>query len=332
MSPRVAIGAPIYNKARWLPEAVESLLGQTFGDFALVLIDDGSDDGSADIARAFAERDARVHLHVNERRLGMLGNTNRALELPLERFPGAEYCALASDHDLWSPRWLESLVALLDADPGAVLAYPQTRRIDDDGREFERQKAPWRLQTAGIADPRERMRAAFRGMVAGDMIYGLFRADALRRVGGYEPVLVPDRLLLSRLALEGAFVQAPEVLWRRRFRGLADLDRQRRLFWPDGVPLYARAPWWLQHTVMLARDGGARVALDYLELSLRHRLWRRSRRLKGRTIRARNALLAPPVRAALRVPAVRRALTASVVPALARAEETLERLTREPAA
>ena len=326
MSPRVVIGAPIYGKARWLPAAVDSLLTQTFTDFALVLIDDGSPDESAAIARAYAERDPRVHVLANAQRLGMLGNTNRAFTLPLERFPEAEYVALGSDHDLWSPGWLEALVGLLDAHPEAVLAYPRTRRIDEDGAEYERQKPPWRLDTSGIAAPHERLRAAFRGMVAGEMIYGLFRADALTRVGGYQPVLVPDRLLLSRLALEGTFVQAPEVLWKRRFRGLAELDRQRRLFWPDGAPAYARLPWWAQHVAVLARERRFRVAGDYLALSLRHRAWRRARRVRLRTVHVRNAVLAPPVRAAMRIPAVRRAL----VPALARTEETLERLTREP--
>src|SRR3712207_8260416 len=67
---------------------------------------------------------------VNERRLGMLGNTNRALTLARERFPGAELWALGSDHDLWHPRWLATLVALLDAHPGAVLADRKSTRLN----------------------------------------------------------------------------------------------------------------------------------------------------------------------------------------------------------
>ena len=256
--PRVVIGIPTFNKARWLGEALESLLGQTYRELALVVVDDGSSDGTVALARELAGRDPRLQVFVNPSRLGMLGNTNRALELPRELFPEAPYLALGSDHDVWDPRWLSSLVALLDADPGVVLAYPLTRRIDEDGVEYPGQKPPWRLDTRGMAAPRARMRHAFRRMAAGDMIYGVFRAAALERVGGYRPVLVPDRLLLSELALHGTFAQAPEVLWRRRFRGLASLDRQRAAFFLDGEPPWIGLPWWLQHTGAIAWDYGVR--------------------------------------------------------------------------
>jgi glycosyltransferase involved in cell wall biosynthesis len=343
--PRVVIGAPLYNQAAHLPAALESLLAQTFSDFALVLVDDRSTDATPELAEAVAARDPRVRLVRNERRLGMLGNTRRAFELPRMLFPEAEFWALGSDHDVWRPRWLETLVGLLDAEPYAVLAYGLTRRIDEHGRPYyANAKPPWRFDSRGIADPRVRMRTAFRRMAAGDMIYGLFRTRALAAVGTYRAVLVPDRLLLSELALHGTFAQANEVLWERRFRGLAELDRQRRAFFLDGAPAYARLPWWLQHAGAFAwaygvrgkgaplgfdRAAGARLALDYLDVSLRHRMWRRARRGRGRVLRARNAVLAPPVRAALSRPAVRRTLRARVIPRLRGAEETLERLLAE---
>jgi glycosyltransferase involved in cell wall biosynthesis len=301
--PRVVIAAPLFNKAVYLESAVASLLAQTYRDFALLLIDDRSDDATGEIARRFAAADARVEYHLNPRRLGMLGNTNRAFALARERHPGAEFWALGSDHDLWAPRWLESLVGLLDAHPEAVLAYPQSVRIDEHGMPYDRGgKPPWRSQTLGLDDARARLGEAYRGMVAGDMIYGLFRARALDELGRlYRPVLVPDRLLLSELALRGAAVQAPEVLWRRRFRGLATLERQRTAFFLDAVPPYARLPWWAQHTGALAvayvwhgegaprigRMEGARFAVTYLRLALAHRARRRLVRLRRRRSRYR---------------------------------------------
>ncbi len=341
MSPRVVIGAPLYNHAHQLEPALASLLAQTYEDFALVLIDDRSTDATLEIAHAAAARDPRVHVEVNPERLGMLENTRKAFRLPLERFPEAEYWALGSDHDLWEPRFLERLVAILDGDPEVVLAYPRTRRIDADGAEFPRRKPPWRFETRGIGDRRERMRRAFRGMVAGEMIYGLFRAAPLRLVGSYRGVLVPDRLLLSELALHGTFAQADEVLWSRRYRGLAELDRQRAVFWPAGAPPHARLPWWLQHVgafarayvlgsqgapLGLSRAEGARLALDYLDVALRHRLWRRARRVRLRGVHLRDRALGPPVRALLRSAAVRRLMRGRVLPALEGAEETLVRL------
>jgi len=298
-SPRVVVAAPLFNKAQYLEQAARSLLAQTHGDLVLLLIDDGSTDGTLELCRALAAEDPRVEVHVNPRRLGMLGNTRRAFALARERYPQAEFWALGSDHDVWSPTWLERLVALLDEHPEAVLAYPQTQRIDEHGRPYDAARAPWRAETSGIREPFARMTAAFRGMVAGDMIYGLFRARVLDSLGGvYREVLVPDRLLLSEVALRGEFVQAPEVLWRRRFRGLADLDRQRRAFFLDAAPRHAAWPWWLQHTgalllVYVVRRSGApglgrarglRVALTYLRLALALRYRRRMARPR-RTLR-----------------------------------------------
>jgi hypothetical protein len=89
-------------------------------------------------------------------------------------------------------------------------------------------------------------------------------------------------------------VQAPEVLWRRRFRGLATLDRQRAAFVLDDVPARAHLPWWAQHTLALAgayvwrgegaprigRAAGARLTATYLQLALAHRARRRLVRLR----------------------------------------------------
>jgi glycosyltransferase involved in cell wall biosynthesis len=298
-SPRVVVAAPLFNKAQHLEEAARSILAQTYRDLVLLLIDDGSTDGTVELCRALAAEDPRVEVHVNSQRLGMLGNTRRAFALARERFPGAEFWALGSDHDVWSPTWLERLVALLDAHPEAVLAYPQTQRIDEQGRSYDAARPPWRAETRGIREPLARMTTAFRGMVAGDMIYGLFRARVLDSLGGvYREVLVPDRLLLSEVALQGEFLQAPEVLWRRRFRGLADLERQRRAFFLDRPPRHAGWPWWLQHTGALAlayvlrpppaaglgRAGGLRVTLSYLRLALALRYRRRMARPR-RTLR-----------------------------------------------
>jgi hypothetical protein len=321
--PRVVIGAPLYGQAGPLAEALGSLLGQSYADFRLVLVDDQSPDATVDVVHDIAGEDPRVELHVNERRLGMLANTNRAWALSRARYPHAEFWALGSDHDVWHPDWLRSLVGALDARPRAVLAYPRTRRIDERNREVS---GPWRFETTGIADPRKRLRKALRRMVSGDMIYGLFRAPALDRTGFYQPVLAPDRLLLSELALAGEFVQVPEVLWSRRYAGLASLERQRRAFWPDGPPpRSAYAPWWLAHTARFGRRHGAGPAVrDYLGPSAAFQI-------RSRALRARNATVVPVVRRAVATERGGRVVRRHVVPALRETREVLERLAEEAA-
>ena len=128
-------------------------------------------------------------------------------------------------------------------------------------------------------------------------------------------MLVPDRLLLSELALAGEFAQVERVLWHRRFAGLARLDRQRRAFWPEGrAPRYARLPWWLTHAGLVAwerallgragdRRAGARLALELLAAGARLRV---VRRLQHAPAAARAAARGPRAGRAAALPAAAR--------------------------
>ena len=107
---RVVIGAILFNHADELREALESVLAQTYEDFALLLVDDQSTDETPAIAGEYAALDARVTYIRNAERLGMIGNSVRAFDLARERHPDAEYFAWSSDHDLWHPRWLQQMV------------------------------------------------------------------------------------------------------------------------------------------------------------------------------------------------------------------------------
>ena len=248
--PRVIIGSPLFNHAGDFPEAIESILSQTFTDFALVLVDDCSTDETAAIAREYEALDPRVSYQRNTERLGLIGNSHRAFYAAKERHPDAEYFAWASDHDLWHPRWLEQLVKTLDEHPDVVLTYPLNRRIGVKGEVLKRR--PWAFDTFGETSRWVRMRRGIKDMSAGNMVYGLFRIGPLERAGIYRHVLVPDRLLFTELSLYGQFKQVPQVLWFRRWYGnIFSLERQRVSFFPKGKPLYAYFPWWCSHAVSL---------------------------------------------------------------------------------
>jgi glycosyltransferase involved in cell wall biosynthesis len=243
-APRAVFAIPLYNRADLLPSALDSLLAQTYRDFGLVLVDDCSADDTAAVAERYAAADDRIVFRVNDMRLGVVGNTRRAFELTRENFPDAEYFAWGSDHDLWHPTWLETMIDWLDRGPEAVLVYPQNIRISETGKPLRK---PWRFSSPGEPSPRRRMLLAYDNMRAGDMVYGLFRTQALERAGVYRYVTAPDRLLMCELSLQGELHQVPEVLWQRRFDGLSNPARRRKTFFPNGGGHYLWAPLWTQH-------------------------------------------------------------------------------------
>jgi glycosyltransferase involved in cell wall biosynthesis len=248
---RVVIGMPMYRGAEHVAEALESLLAQDYDRFALLAIDDASPDATYEIALRYAIADARVVVERNERRLGMIGNWQRVFEQARSRYGEFEYFAWASDNDLWHPRWLSALVAALDEVPPAVLAYPRATVLRPDGRRKESRRL---FDSRNVEDAIERLGATVRGMRAGLMVYGLYRADALSATGVGMRVLAPDRALLTVLSLYGPFLQVPETLWTRRAKTAKGATRQaqRAALFAARPPLRTYLPLWLSHACWLA--------------------------------------------------------------------------------
>ncbi len=257
-SPRVVLGMTLYNNAQHLPRALDSLLAQTFTDFALILLDDASGDGTEMIAAEYVRKDPRVRYVRHATRQAMIATWREVAEMAAREWPSAEYFAWVSDHDWWHPRWLDRLLAELEADPAAVLAYPITRRVAADGSELE--KGPRLFDTAAYPDLGARWNHFCReGVGAGDMVYGLMRIDALRGAGIFRRVLRPDRLLIAELTLRGRIRQVHEVLWYRRQSSGTSVERQRTtLVLPGTEPRGFSSPPWLQHSLVLWREYAAR--------------------------------------------------------------------------
>ena len=105
----VSVCLPTYNGAEYVEEALRSILDQTYQDFELLIVDDGSTDATLDIVQSFS--DPRIKLHRNPERLGIPANWNRCLELAAGEF----VCVFHQD-DVMLPENLERKVRLLSAD------------------------------------------------------------------------------------------------------------------------------------------------------------------------------------------------------------------------
>src|SRR5690242_13776714 len=128
MNPRVSVLMTIYNPGPFLAPAIESLLAQTFADFELIAIENGSRDGGLEIARHFAAGDRRIRLIELPENIGRVPALNRALNEAR-----GEYAAILDADDVAHPERLALEVAALDARPEVVMVASHARYIDGSG-------------------------------------------------------------------------------------------------------------------------------------------------------------------------------------------------------
>lgn len=205
--PRLTIGLPVYNGENYLAEAIESLLGQTYEDFELIISDNASTDDTANICGAFQKQDSRIRYFRQQRNIGLSPNHN----FTLARATG-ELFKWASHDDLYGRDLLRLCVEALDEYPDVVLAHSWTARIDGAGKVVKAEEYP--LNTASAAAP-----VRFRSTLfdnGGDDDGGVIRTDVLRRIAPYASYYRADRTAISELVLYGRFHQVPQWLFFRR--------------------------------------------------------------------------------------------------------------------
>lgn len=123
---------PVFNSARYLPEAIESVLAQDFPDYEFIIIDDCSSDHSADIAGSYARKDGRIFFKKNERNAGMVENWNRCL-----REARGEYIKFLFGDDMMPSRSaIGKMAGVLDSDPHVALVASARRLIDKESLVF----------------------------------------------------------------------------------------------------------------------------------------------------------------------------------------------------
>jgi glycosyltransferase involved in cell wall biosynthesis len=205
--PRLTVGLPVYNGEKYLGESLDALLGQSYGDFDLIISDNASTDGTEEICRDYAARDRRIRYVRQPVNIGATPNHNYTFEQSR-----TELFKWASHDDLYGRDLLLRCVEALDADRQLVLAHAWQAIIDGAGEIVL--KVDYPLATD---DPRAPER--FRSMlftVGGDDFYGVIRSDVLRQTplnGSYHH---SDRTIMAELALHGRFHQVPELLYYRR--------------------------------------------------------------------------------------------------------------------
>lgn len=206
MTPRVTVGIPVYNGAKYLGQAIESVLAQTFTDFELIICDNASTDATAAIALEYAARDARVRYTRNRENIGAQRNFNRVFELST-----GEYFKWMAADDLIKPEFLKNCVAALEAEPGAVLAYTRGAGIDASGTLLKHCQHPVSLEAQKNPVSRFRLFRERSGFSAWPFLYvfGLMRRDVVTRTRLQGVHTGGDSSFLYEMLLAGSFVEVP---------------------------------------------------------------------------------------------------------------------------
>jgi glycosyltransferase involved in cell wall biosynthesis len=206
----VSVVMPAYNAGRYLSQAIESVLAQSYPDFELIVIDDGSTDTTLAIAREYASRDVRVKVYTQSNR-GFAETLHRGFELA-----ASDWVFRMDADDLMRPNRLERQLAFLADHPELAVASSLVRHIDDRNRVIGKDNS--RLFT----------HEAIQELVTANELIGfchpasVLRKSAVQAVGGYRKQFWPaeDIDLWNRLAEKGyKMLVQPEYLLDYRMHG-----------------------------------------------------------------------------------------------------------------
>lgn len=206
-APRLSIGLPVYNGGNLLAESLEALLGQSFEDFELIISDNASTDGTADLCRYYEKHDSRIRYIRQLYNIGLNPNHNFVV-----RQARGELFKMASHDDLYARDLLKRCVDALDENPQAVLAHCWEAMIDPSGKVTKTLKY-------SVAADSPRVPERFRSMLFDgwdDYTYGVMRTQVLLRTHLHGSHHFSDRTINTELGLHGPFCMIPEWLYFRR--------------------------------------------------------------------------------------------------------------------
>lgn len=261
MAPLISIIIAAYNAEGYLAQTLQSVLDQSFARFECLVMNDGSKDGTYEVARSFAARDRRIRV-LQQPNAGVSTARNNALA---QSDASAPFVVFLDSDDVWLDDALQVLFDALEADPNAVGAHALAELIDSQGKpiqpgefsSFGRNRTT--LRGRRFVPLAEDKPTTFEVVITQGLIFppglALLRKGAVERAGGFDPTLTSqeDWDLWIRLTRSGDFVFVPRVvIWYRRHEASATQNhsesfrqaaivRHRIFYSPENTPAQANA-------------------------------------------------------------------------------------------
>lgn len=208
--PAISVVMPVYNCQKYLAESIESILSQTFGDFELIIVDDGSTDQSLPIARRYAKWDERIRI-ISRPNTGIVGALNDGIEAAR-----ADIIARMDGDDISYPRRFEVQMNHMRAHPECVLLGTRVMLVDEECQPI----CEWAKETTH----EEIERAHFEHRWPMVHPTCMMRRREVLEIGGYRQKYFTqeDVDIFLRLAERGRIANVPEILlsYRQHFHSI----------------------------------------------------------------------------------------------------------------
>ena len=208
-TPRVSILMLTYNRAHYLPESIRSVIEQSYRDWELIIIDDGSTDSTPEAVALFS--DPRITYVRHRENAGLFARRTESLTRAR-----SEYVAVIDSDDVWHDcTKLQKQVGFMDSNPDHALVGTFIKRIDLIGN-------PLGTTEYYTDDSDIRAHILIHNQFTHSSV--LMRTSMLKKTKGYQPVLAEDLELFLQLGREGAFANLPEHLTSHRVHPESEND------------------------------------------------------------------------------------------------------------
>ncbi len=204
-SKKISIGVPVYNEEKFLKQALDSLLSQSYHDIEIIICDNASTDKTPEIIQEFMKTHTNIKYYKEDTNKGSLHNYIKAFQLS-----DSKYFMWAGGHDVWSENLIEETVKQLESHPTAAIAFATTVWIDESNKPAQKESG-W-CDTRDM-HPVERFLITIWGNV--HPVLGVIRSEYLINAP-FANVAGTDLILLCDLSLKGDFLHAPNATCYRR--------------------------------------------------------------------------------------------------------------------
>jgi glycosyltransferase involved in cell wall biosynthesis len=210
--PRVSVITPVYNGAHTIARAIESVFAQSFRDFEMIVVDDGSTDDTLDILGGYGNRVALLQQSHQQQAV--------ARNLAVKQSRG-EYLTFLDADDSWLPEKLAQCIEVLDRDPRCVLVYSNLIATGSDGADLAIEMTP---APVAHAPSMEELLTRLWPIVPSTVV---MRREVFDRIGGFSPALAgcEDIFFWLRTREEGEFRYLPDKLARFAYDSYPELLR-----------------------------------------------------------------------------------------------------------